>query len=254
MTALRIAICGRLTIEHPAATILEAAFPARQGRRLWAFLVLNRRIPVSRDRIAGAVWGDDIPEAWDTTLNGVISRLRALLRPIAAAEPGISLRGEVGRYQLCLPNGVFVDAERARFAMHSAETRLRGADIGGALSEARVAIEIAARGFLDGEHGPWIEGQRRALRDIQIHALECTAEAELRRGNAHLAEHEAEHLIALDPLRESGYRVLMRALAAGGNRAAVARVMEECRCVLEREAGVGPSRETLALRDDLMMR
>ena len=133
---------------------------------------------------------------------------------MAAVVPNLAIRGEVGRYVLSLPTNVFVDAERARTGLHIAETALRRGDCDTSLSESRVAMEIAARGFLGGEDAPWIEGQRRALADLRLHALECTVEAELLRGNPAIAEREAEQLIVLDPLRESGYRLLMRAKAA----------------------------------------
>jgi DNA-binding SARP family transcriptional activator len=244
MPPLRLYVCGRLAVEHAGVVLRETDFPARQGRRLWAYLVLRRRWPVGRDDLAGAVWGDAIPDAWDATLNALVSRLRAVLRPIAAATPGLGIRGEVGRYALTLPPDAVVDVERARAGVHLAETALRRGDCALTLSEAQVAMEIAARGFLDGEEGPWIEGQRRALIDLRLHALEYTVEAELLRGNAAIAEREAEQLLLLDSLRESGYRLLMRALAAGGNPAQAIRVMEDCRRTLRVEAGLAPSAET----------
>ena len=55
------------------------------------------------------------------------------------------------------PPGSFVDWERAHDAILDEANRLVfGGDPGGALAEARVAMEIAARGFLPGEDGPWI--------------------------------------------------------------------------------------------------
>src|SRR6185503_16979522 len=69
MDPLRVCVCGRLSIEHRGAFVREADLPARQGRRLWAFLVLRRRLPVAREEIAEAVWGDDTPDAWDVALN-----------------------------------------------------------------------------------------------------------------------------------------------------------------------------------------
>jgi DNA-binding SARP family transcriptional activator len=59
-----------------------------------------------------------------------------------------------------------------------------------------------------------------------------------------VAEREAENLIALDPLREHGYRLLMQALAARGNPAEAGRVMADCRRTLGRQAGLAPSAET----------
>jgi len=252
MTLLRVYVCGRLAIEHGATVVREAELPARQGRRVWAYLVLHRRWPVGRDALAAALWGDEIPDAWDATLNALVSRLRAILRPLATEEPGLAIRGEPGRYVLSLPADAFVDVERARTAIHETDRLMYQRAHGAALAEARVAMEIAGRGFLPGEEAPWIEGQRRMLREIQLHAHEQTVAAELGRGHADIAEREAQALIALDPLRESGYRLLMRALAAGGNAAQARRVIVECRRVLHQQAATAPSPETERLYRDLV--
>ena len=105
-------------------------------------------------------------------------------------------------------------------------------------------MEIAGRGILAGEEAPWIEGARRTLAEIRFRAHERTIEAELGRGRPDLAEAEARALVALDPLRESAYRLLMHALAAGGNAAQATRVFDECRRTLHRQAGTVPSLET----------
>jgi SARP family transcriptional regulator, regulator of embCAB operon len=242
--ALRVCVCGRLSLEQGPVVVREADLPARQGRRLWAFLVLRRRLPLARDEMASAVWGDDTPEAWDIALNTLVSRLRAALRPLAPFAPALAIHSEVGRYALTLPEGAFVDFERARWALHEADRLFGRGEHAAALSEARVAMEIAGRGFLPGEEAPWIEGHRRALLDIALHARERTVEGELRRGRPEAAEREAEDLLALEPLREEGYRLRMRAVAACGNPAAAARVMAECRRTLREQAGLSPSPAT----------
>ncbi len=218
--------------------------PGRQGRRLWVYLTLRRRGPVGRDELAEAIWGDDVPDAWDTTLNALASRLRRALAPLTEMAPGLAIRGEPGRYALALPAGSFVDRERARDAVHEADRLAFRGDSGGALAEARVAMEIAARGLLPGEEAPWITGQRTALREIQLRACERTVEAELARGRPDIAETEARLLLALDPLREASYRWLMRALAASGNPAQAAAVFAVCRRELRERAGMTPSTAT----------
>ena len=252
MSVLRVYVCGRPAIEHGGTVVREAELPARQGRRVWAYLVLQRRWPVGRDTLATALWGDEIPDAWGVTLNALVSRLRAILRPLAAAAPGLAIRGEPGRYALALPVDAFVDVERARAAIHETDRLMYRQEHGAALAEARVAMEIAGRGFLPGEEAPWIEGQRRTLRETQLHAHEQTVAAELGRGHPDIAEREAQALIALDPLRESGYRLLMRALAAGGNAARASRVIAECRRALHQQAATAPSPETERLYRDLV--
>ncbi len=248
---VRIYVCGQLAIERGTAVIYEADLPARQGRLLWVYLVLNRKRPVSRDDLAEAIWGDDTPERWDTTINAVMSRLRGILRRVSTPEQSLSIQGEVGRYLLQLPRDAMIDWERARSAIHDMDTLMRQRDYGSALAEARVAMEIASRSFLVGEQGPWIEGQRRSMAGVHLRACECTVEAELHRDHFDIAATEARALMQLDPLRESGYRLLMRALAASGNRAQILRVITECRTVLHEQAGMAPSDETERLFREL---
>jgi DNA-binding SARP family transcriptional activator len=249
---LWIQLCGRLAIERGTVIVGEDAFPARQGRRLWAYLVLHRRQPAGRSDVAAAVWGDAIPDAWDEALSVLVSRLRRTLRPVmgSCAEPAI--RGGEGRYRLSLPAGSAIDLERATAALHRAEVLMGQQSWAAALAEARVTTEIAARGFLNGESGDWVEGQRRLLNEAHVHALECTVRAELERGNVALAEREAERLVALAPLRESGHRLLMQSLVAGGNRGQALLAYRHCQRLLREQVGIGPSGEMEQLYQEIV--
>jgi DNA-binding SARP family transcriptional activator len=246
---LRIQICGRLALQRGDALVPESALPARQGRRLWAFLVLNRAQPIGRIDLADALWGDDAPDAWDAVLSGVVSRLRTAIAPIRAAD-GPSIVSEPNRYSLKLPPQTQVDFERARNALHRTDVLVRSGAWQEALGEARVAAEIAARGFLPGESGAWVEGARGFLGSVQHHAQAYTVEAELARGHADTAEREAEILISLDPLNERAHQLLMRSLAARGNYSGVTRALNECRRIMATES-LEPSRATEVLAADL---
>lgn len=198
---------------------------------------------MGRDDLADAIWGDEIPDAWDSTLNAIVSRLRRALARVTSNNE-LTIRGEQGRYALHLPRHAFVDWERARDAIHEADRQVFIGNPPAALAEARVAMEIAVRGFLPGENAAWIVGQREAQRGVHLRACERTVEAELARGRAAVAETEARHLVALDPLREASYRWLMRALAAGGNAAQATQVYAACRHELRSRADMHPSAET----------
>jgi DNA-binding SARP family transcriptional activator len=237
---VRISICGRLRVETDAGVVEEESLPGRLGRRLWVYLVLNRRRPVGRGEIGAALWGEDSPDAADASLYALASRLRSAMEKVA---PDIELRASGGTYSLGLPGDVFVDRERAWTAIHHVQALRRQGDTADAWAEAVIANEIAARGLLPGEDGVWIEAERRTLRDIELRALEAIGQAEIDRHRADEAERVGRRLIAADPLRESGYRLLMLALAAGGNPAQAAGVMNECRATLA-AAGASPSAET----------
>ena len=227
-------------MEGNGGIVDESGLPGRLGRRLWVYLVLNRRRPVGRAELYEAMWGEDSPDAADASLNAVASRVRSAIVHVA---PEVELRAAAGTYHLGLPADVFVDRERAWSAIHHVQALLRQGEIGAAWSEAVIANEIAARGLLPGEEGVWITAERRVLRDIELQALEVVGEAEIDRHRADEAERVGRKLIAADPLRESGYRLLMRALAAGGNSAQAVHVMDECRAALA-VAEATPSPET----------
>jgi DNA-binding SARP family transcriptional activator len=239
---MRVSICGRVLIETESAALDGDGFPGRLGRRLWAYAVLNRRRPIGRDELITALWADREPEAVDASLDALISRVRGALARLH--EPSLELRRSSDGYLLMLPADVFVDRERAWSAIHHVQATRRRGDVSGAWAEAVVASEIAARGFLVGDAGEWIEAERRTLHDIEVQALEAIADADLAQLRPLEAERVARVLVTLEPLRESGYRLLMSALAASGNPAQAARVMDECRVALAAVSLV-PSRETV---------
>ena len=74
----------------------------------------------------------------------------------------------------------------------------------------------ARRGFLPDEDAEWIRDIRHELDALYLRALECYAQACLGVGGTELAgaERAGRELTKLAPYRESGYRHLMRALAA----------------------------------------
>ena len=54
----RIHLCGRLVVEWDGER-LERDLPGRQGRLLFAYLVLHRERPVRRDELIEALWSEE---------------------------------------------------------------------------------------------------------------------------------------------------------------------------------------------------
>jgi alpha-glucoside transport system substrate-binding protein len=124
---------------------------------------------------------------------------------------------------------------------------MAGGDTERASTAASLAESLTRRPFLPGETGVWVEEKRRELGDVRVRALTTLADASLRSGDARAAAGFAEQILALEPFRETGYRRLMEAHAAGGNRAEALRVYERCRRLLAEELGAYPSPETDAI-------
>ena len=113
---------------------------------------------------------------------------------------------------------------------------------------------IAERELLPGEDAPWIGDQRQHMADIRLGALESYAVAALGIGRTELpaAVRASRQLVALAPLRESGYQVLMRALAAQGNVAEALNVHASLRKTLRNELGISPCAATQAVYHQLL--
>ena len=157
-----------------------------------------------------------------------------------------------GSYELRLPTGAWVDLEAAADAIHDAEAALRKGNPRLAYGPSAVAHHIARRPFLAGEQGAWIEAQRDRLRDILLRALEVRTEVYLWNAEHPLALRAAKELIAVEPLRESGHRLVMRAHTAVGNTAEALRAYERCRKLIARELGVDPSPQTKAVYESVL--
>ena len=92
------------------------------------------------------------------------------------------------------------------------------------------------------------------LADLNLRALEAYAGAALGIGGTELAAavRAGRELTRREPYRESGWQLLMQALAAEGNAAEALRAYERLRCLLRDELGVAPSAATQELHRALL--
>ena len=242
---MRIQLCGPTVIERDDER-LENRLPGRQGRLLFAYLVLTRNRLTSRDELAEAIWPRQLPAAADTGLNALISKLRKILGP-EVIDGRKALR-------LMLGQDAQVDVEVAAEAAHRAESRVALGQWKQAWGPSLVAMFIAEREFLPGEDAPWISERRQHLADVRLRALESYALAALGIGGTELpgAVRAGRRLVSLAPLRESGYQVLMRALAAQGNVAEALHVHARLCEVLRDELGISPCAATQAVYHQLL--
>ena len=241
---VRIQVCGLLVVERDGQR-LDALLPGRQGRLLFAYLVVNRHRQVPRDELAEALWREPDPAAVDARLNPLLSKLRRAFGA-GTVEGRSTLR-------LCLPSA-WVDLEAAVEAVHRAESAVAQQDWTRAWGPALTALFVAERGFLPGEDAPWIDEVRHQLTVLRLRALECYAVAALGIGGTELAAavRAGRELIRLAPLRESGYRYLMRALAAQDNLAEALVAYGQLSDRLRDQLGVSPSPATRELYQRLL--
>jgi DNA-binding SARP family transcriptional activator len=229
-----IQLCGPYVVELEGRRI-EQALPGRQGRLLFAYLVLNRDRPVGRSELVDAIWSQEPPRDPADALAALLSKVRTTLS-------NRWLEGR-SRLTLVLPPQTEVDVERALAAVHKAESACALADWPRAWGASLAAQNVAKRTLLGEYEDAWIEGWRRRLDEVLVRAFECYARACLGLGGTELAgaERAARHLVRLAPLHESGYGLLMAALEAQGNVAEALVAYDALRQVLRSELGISPA-------------
>jgi len=220
---LTIRLLGPPVIEHDGV-----ATPAPRGRKAWAllaYLLLADR-PPSRRNLAELLFCDA-----DDPLGALRWTLAELRRALAA--PG-SLRGDP--VATTLGPGVEVDV-RALTGVPTASAPLL--TLGGELLE---GMDVAASPAFE----CWLAVERYRLASMAEARLRQEALALLAAGRADEAVAYASQVVARNPLEEGNHELLVRSLAAAGDRPATLRQVAVSEDVLRRELGIEASP---ALRD-----
>ena len=240
-----IRLCGPVGLDQEGLS-RSAALPGRQGRLLFAYLVLNRDRDCGRAELIDLLWPERPPAAADSALSALLSKLRRAL-----GEGALTGRSEL---RLVPPAPLAVDVELAAAAAAEAEAAIDAEDWTAAAAAAREVLGIDLQTFLPDCEGPWVAECRRELDTVRVRALEVLAEAGLRHGGRELgtAEQAARAAVAAMPFRESAHRLLMEVHEAAGNPAEALRAFEELRILLRDELGTTPGSAAIGVHERLL--
>ncbi len=238
-------LCGELRVELDGRRI-DGDVAGRQGRLLLAYLIANRGHQVDRDDLLELLWPGRQPPDPDAALRTQLSKLRR------AVAPGV-LEGRAALV-MRLPEGTTIDLEDAVAGLERGQRALAESDLAVAGEAAAAVVETASRGFCLGLEGPWVDARRDEVSELWLRALECRAEASLGLEGPELgaAIDAAREIIDAAPLRETGQRLLMTALARRGSVPEALGVYEELRVLLRAELGTSPSRPLVELHEQLV--
>jgi len=245
LAGTRIQLCGHF-VARIGGERVEDRMPGRQGRLLFAYLAARPHRSATRDELSEALWPRGLPSAPNMALSALVSKLRRVL-----GEQALQGRNEI---HLDLGTDAFVDVQAARHAVHAAESLTIAGRWWDAYPGAITAGAIARREFMRGEEAPWIDQVRREMADVCVRAIECNVKICLAVAGPELptAERLAREVTERAPFRDSGYCLLMRALAQSGNIAEAIRVYDSLRARLRDELGTAPSAQAQELHRRLL--
>jgi DNA-binding SARP family transcriptional activator/tetratricopeptide (TPR) repeat protein len=228
---MRFLLLGSLEVhgEHGAVRLGGV-----KPRAVLAMLLLHANEPVSAERLALALWGEDAPDGAVKTVHVHVWRLRKALGDadlIATTPAGYCLRVrpdelDAASFERLLEDGrqALADgrAEHAATLLRQALALWRGPPLGDLAGEPFARAEIAR-----------LEEQRLA-------ALEARIEADLAAGRHAELVGELRRLVAVHPTREGLAARLMLALYRGGRQTEALQAYQDARRVLVTDAGVEP--------------
>jgi len=242
MSSLRVYLAGETLLEGHGTVLTGAELHGRTGRRAIAWFLLNPNSPVTRESLAGAVWGEHLPAAWPGSLSALLSKLRTPLDRV-----GVSIATSSGTHALVLPRDTWIDVEAALASLETAVAHCRAGSHAAAFGALGVTIATTRQPLLAGEEAEWLTPMRERLGRARATALELLADLWLANNEPSLAIEAAAELAQLDPYRDAGHQRLMRAHLQRGDRAKAIQAYGQFRELLSDEIGVDPSPETHAL-------
>ena len=121
--------------------------------------------------------------------------------------------------------------------------------------DAATCLPLLLRGdLLPDWYDDWVIYERARLQQLRIQALEVTATRLIERGDTAAALIAASEAVAIEPLRESAQRVLIRIHLHNGNYHAALRDYRAFHSRIQRELGIAPSGQLEALVRPLLRR
>ncbi|GAA2516743.1 BTAD domain-containing putative transcriptional regulator [Pilimelia columellifera] len=247
---MRVQVLGRLSAYDHAGRALAVEDLPRRARQVLSVLAARHDRPQSKDALADAVWGEDLPGNHVAALEHYVSLIRRTLEPGQPTSASFIVTRSAG--YLFATERASLDLALLRTLAREAETQPPGGQQ--RLACRRQILDLATDlPFLDDEYADWAAGVRGEVRDHLLGSLRELAEAALD-GEPARALRLAQDAIAMDPYSEQPYRVAMRAAAALERTDDALRWFDRCRQALATELDVTPSAETVALRDQIRAR
>jgi DNA-binding SARP family transcriptional activator len=231
--AARLRLLGAWRL-YDARTEQPVAVP-NTAKRVLALLALGGR--VARSHVAGTIW----PELDERHAHGA---LRSAIYRLHRVQPSLVVADDDG---LELDHGVQVDVGDLQDAANGVLSEGRRDD------NARCRLVRQTKELLPGWYDDWVIFERERLRQLRLQALETLAAHLLAEQRYPEAVQTALEAIAVEPLRETGQRLLVQIHLTSGNAVEAIRQYDNYRHLLQRDLGLPPSRAMRLLVEQAMV-
>lgn len=242
--------------------------PLRTRKEQWllALLILRSDHDTPRDWLAGTLWPESEESMALSHLRRSLSNLRKALGPeayrITAPSPRTVRLDLTDAWcdALAFDNAIQTGMRDEARGMSKAGNREKG--IGNreqspasclwphasSLSE---AVSLYTGPLLENCYELWAQQERSLREQHYLGALQTLAQQAIEKSLYAEAVDCLRRILAVDPLRELAYRMLMETLAANGEQAEALQIYRQLRVLLRRELNAAPDLQTVAIYERL---
>lgn len=226
---MELNVLGRLEIRAEGEPV---ELRAKKAGALLAYLAVEHRRPITRERLATLLWGGTSDERARHNVRQALSKIRRTCGSIV------------------LPSGESVAIDRAACTIDVVEfERLANSDDPETLSN---CLDLYRGDLLEElqprelEFEEWLRDARERMRGIACDTIDRLTSILIAQKRNDEAMDALGRRLAIDPACEPAHRKRMELLASSGRRSDALRQYQTCVDALERELGAEPSPETQA--------
>lgn len=249
MSTLNISLFGKFCARRDGQ-ILEG-FDARKVQELFCYLLLHRDHALSRETLASVLWPETTTALSKKSLRQVLWQLQSALGSQSAALSDRVLVVDAEWIQLNAQADLWLDVAALEYASNVTQN-IPGTELDTQKAHMlQQAVQLYQGPLLEGWYSDWCILERERLQTLYLAMLDkLMGYCEVRRDYETGLQY-GMRIMCYDRARERTHRCLMRLHYLGGDRAAALRQFDQCSAALEDELGVGPSKNTVALYEQI---
>ena len=238
---LTIRAFGRAEVSVNGQVISMSDWRTQSVRDLFFYFLFKQEM-VTKEQVGAALWPEtEDPQVLKARFKNEIYRLRR-----AAGRNVIVFEEEYYCFNRALDYEYDVEA----FDSHLLRAR-KAEDIHSRIGHLQKAVDLVFGPYLADVDTAWANSERDRLDHAYISALEELAQLYLDTNQLERCLSVCQLVLERDRYQEVIYRTEMRAYAAIGDRASIARCYQACRAALMEGLGLSPSEETELIYRDL---
>jgi LuxR family maltose regulon positive regulatory protein len=238
-------------VRDPTRPLAADAWVTRRARDILCFIASRRHRRASKDLIIDTFWGETDPTVVERNFHPTVSHVRKALNSNQSLKQNLLLYRE-GDYLLNPEFAYRIDIDEFDRLVAEGETARRARQVDQCVECYEAALALYRGEFMQGSYDPWVDEQRSYYRLQYLQLLESLAAIAQKTENWFKATQLAQQILRDDPFREDIHCLLMRSLAAQGNKGAVKEQYESLKRLLAGDLGVEPSAETRKVYQELV--